>query len=221
MAVELSFVQDTPTSPFHAEFQKQQTIIQLWTALYGLGTFPYVILVQIRFRVVKAVFKYHKNWVYIYTVRTLFQAKRPTSRYNINTAGKSAAILRTAAGSTTNSLSTPTSRVTSLMPTTKALLDSGISDVERVASPYGAAAAPSSAVENQASEFGEHEPARPLNPKPKSVKRGKSFKRAEKNASSDFDEEAGQEHGPDVDNQLETFGVTSDHPHWPPHWNPT
>ncbi|KAI8586676.1 hypothetical protein BDZ88DRAFT_275153 [Geranomyces variabilis] len=62
MAVELSFLQDSPTSPFHAEFKKQQTIIQIWTALYGLGTFPYVILVQIRFRVVKAVFKYHKNW---------------------------------------------------------------------------------------------------------------------------------------------------------------
>ncbi|KAJ3145478.1 hypothetical protein HDU89_007103 [Geranomyces variabilis] len=338
MAVELSFFQDSPTSPFHAEFKKQQAIIQIWTALYGLGTFPYVILVQIRFRVVKAVFKYHKNWdhafvgftsavwlatiavcgviyppsvqvqglattawtiyallcenllsfifisqlfqvrrqlnsgieaqfqkvrrslfflcsmtwiglalsliawtyyandgmmrtlffrasmtfsplaysgalVYIYTVRTLFQPKRPTSRYGINglktALGKSAAILRSAAGSTV-SLSTPTSQISSLMPLTKGPVDSGINDMERVASPYGAAAAPSSDVENQVpnSEIGEHEPPRPLNPKPKSIKRVKSSKKAKQSGPSELDQEAVREHGADVENQLETFGVT-------------
>ncbi|KAJ3148948.1 hypothetical protein HDU86_007306 [Geranomyces michiganensis] len=257
MAVELSFFQDSPTSPFHAQFQKQQMILRIWTALYGLGTFPYVILVQIRFQVVKAVFKYEKIWlfhvrrqlnsgieaqflkvrrsliflcsmtwiglafsVYIYTVRTLFAPKRPTSKYDINglkaAAGKSGAILRTAAGTTSSaSLSTPTSRVTSILPRSKGVVDSGITDIERTVpadagSPYGAQNASSSDVENQGhnAEFSDEAPPRPLNPAPKSVKHGKSFRKAKKGAPSDVDQQVASEHGADVENQLETFGVT-------------
>ncbi|TPX62691.1 hypothetical protein PhCBS80983_g00412 [Powellomyces hirtus] len=69
-AVELSFFEDSPDSPLHKDFKKLQSTVRVWTALYGLATFPYVILVQIRFRVVKAVFKYHKNWDTAYIVVT-------------------------------------------------------------------------------------------------------------------------------------------------------
>ncbi|KAI8821038.1 uncharacterized protein EV422DRAFT_619943 [Fimicolochytrium jonesii] len=69
-AVLLADKPDGPGSPYTPFLTDLQNIVRVWTALYGLATFPYVILVQIRFRVVRSVIKYSKHWDTFFVIFT-------------------------------------------------------------------------------------------------------------------------------------------------------
>ncbi|KAJ3170967.1 hypothetical protein HDU87_008442 [Geranomyces variabilis] len=62
---------DSPESAAYEQWQEVDNLLKIWKALYGFAVLQYIFLVQVRFRVVKSVFKYHVLWDWAFAVITL------------------------------------------------------------------------------------------------------------------------------------------------------
>ncbi|KAJ3155498.1 hypothetical protein HDU89_006461 [Geranomyces variabilis] len=60
-SLEVAVDIESPDTPRHESFDQEAVIMRVWTILFGLGTYPYVVLVQIRFRTIKCLLPYNKH----------------------------------------------------------------------------------------------------------------------------------------------------------------
>ncbi|KAJ3296853.1 hypothetical protein HK104_001095 [Borealophlyctis nickersoniae] len=74
LTIDLGSQQDSPASPIHYQFVRLDALVRTYTALYGVSTLVYILLVQIRFRVVKSIMPYknHWDWIFVGVTVTVF-----------------------------------------------------------------------------------------------------------------------------------------------------
>ncbi|TPX63154.1 hypothetical protein SpCBS45565_g06830 [Spizellomyces sp. 'palustris'] len=60
-----------PGDPNHGAYKAVQTLVRAWMVLYAVSTLGYLVLVQMRFRVVKAVWRYRDEWDWAFIGLTL------------------------------------------------------------------------------------------------------------------------------------------------------